>query len=451
MKDFKEIVSFLRDKGFVYAGSEIYGGLANSWDYGPLGSMLKNNIKKVWSKHFIYEKINNFELDSSIILNTNVWKSTGHLEKFNDPVIECLNDNKRYRADHLIEDYTEINPVSLSLQEMTQVIKERIKLPEFKEKTKWGEVKEFQLMFKTSDSKTGQEGNDLYLRPETAQGIYINFKNIVNTYNLTLPFGVGQIGKSFRNEVTPGNFVFRTKEFEQMELQNFIYPKDEIEEFDSSVNDVKEFLKRINISENNIRLIDVPKDELAHYSKRTIDFEYKFLFGWGELLGIANRTNFDLKNHMENSKENLFYIDQKNNNEKIIPYIIETSIGVERLLLAIISDNLKTINEREILTLPYDLAPYKLAITPLTNKVDDEAYHLYKDLLKKDIGPIFYSKSGSIGKRYRKLDQIGVPFIITFDFDSLEDHKVTIRHRDTMEQQRINISEIKEYIIKNAK
>ncbi len=452
MKDMKEIISFLKDKGFIYSGSEIYGGLANSWDYGHLSVLLKENIKKIWSDFFITKEINfeAFAFDSSIILNSNVWKASGHVDKFTDPVIVCLNDNSIHRADHLIEEFLpEINAEQLSLEEMKKIIDEKIQLEKYGIKTKWGEIKDFNLMFKTTNSKVG-EGEELYLRPETAQGVFINFKNVVNTYNPKMPFLIGQKGKAFRNEVTPGNFIFRTKEFEQLELEFFTHESESDDWFDYYVKKVDNFLKRIGIKDESLRKYDVPSESLAHYSKRTIDIEFKFPFGWGELLGIANRTDHDLKKHMENSKENLEFLNQSTN-EKFVPFIIETSMGVERLLLAVISSSLINDGEREILKLPYEIAPYKIAIAPLTNKLENESRELFKDVVEMLDVPVIYSKGGTIGKRYRKLDAIGVPFVITFDFDSLDDNMVTIRDRDTKESTRIKIKDIKTFIEKNAK
>ncbi len=452
MKDMKEIISFLKDKGFIFSGSEIYGGLANSWDYGHLSVLVKDNIKKMWSDFFITKEINfdAFSFDSSIILNSLVWKASGHVDKFTDPVIICLNDNSIHRADHLIEEFLpDVNVEKLSLEEMKNIIDEKINLDKFGTKTKWGEIKDFNLMFKTTNSKIGM-GEELYLRPETAQGVFINFKNVVNTYNPKIPFLIGQKGKAFRNEVTPGNFIFRTKEFEQLELEFFTHGNEADKWFDYYVSKVDEFLDKIGIKRENLRKYDVPKESLAHYSKRTIDIEFKFPFGWGELLGIANRTDHDLKKHMEESKENLEFHNQISN-EKFIPYIIETSMGIERLFLAIISSSLINDGERDVLQLPYEIAPYKIAIAPLTNKLDEESKELYKKVVNLFDVPILFSKGGTIGKRYRKLDSIGVPFVITFDFDSLEDKMVTIRDRDTKNSVRIKIDDIKTYIEKNAK
>lgn len=446
MKNVKEIISHLKDKGFVYAGSSIYGGLANSWDFGPLGSILKDNIKNEWKKFFVDQEMNTFHLDSGIILNPKVWEASGHVGKFNDPMIDCKECKTRYRADHLIEENKNINADNLSFEEQTKIIHDDIDCPSCG-KNNWTDVRSFELMFKTSGSKTDGEDN-LYLRPETAQGVFINFKNVVDTINPKLPFGIGQVGKAFRNEVTPGNFIFRTKEFEQLELEFFLHSSESDKWFEYFVNKINSFLtKRLGMDKDNIIEYNVPKDSLAHYSKRTIDFEYKFPFGNGELLGLADRGSFDLTNH------NLEFNDQSKN-EKYTPDVIETSMGVERLLFAISCEFL--VDEdidgdvRTVFKLPYNLSPYKIAVMPLTNKLDKEAENLYKELLTKDFGPITYSKSGTIGKRYRKQDSIGTMFSITFDFDSLEDNKVTIRHRDTMQQNRVSIEEIEKFI-NNAK
>ncbi len=452
MKDTKEIIAHLKDKGFVYPGSTIYGGLANSWDFGPLGTMLKNNIKESWKKFFVDQEpeASVYHFDSGIILNPKVWEASGHVGKFNDPMIDCKSCKERFRADHLIEDSLNQNADNMSFEEQTQLIHNNIECPSCKAKD-WTEVRAFELMFKTSGSKTGDE-DTLYLRPETAQGVFINFKNVVDTLNAKVPFGIGQVGKAFRNEVTPGNFIFRTKEFEQLELEFFTKGEESTQWFDYYVGRINNFLTYMGLSKENYREYDVPADSLAHYSSRTIDFEYNFSFGWGELLGLANRGDYDLSNHSNSSNSSMEYNDQANGG-KFTPHVVETSMGVERLLFAIVSEALVTEQledgERDVLKLPFHLAPYKVAVMPLTNKLEEESMTLYKELLMQDLGPITYVKGGSIGKRYRKQDSIGTPFSITFDFDSIEDKKVTIRNRDTMEQERIDISEIKTYILNN--
>ncbi|NQX83344.1 MAG: glycine--tRNA ligase [Mycoplasmataceae bacterium] len=452
MKEMKEIIAHLKEKGFVYSGSSIYGGLANSWDFGPLGTMLKNNIKDLWKKFFIDEEENIYHLDSSIILNSKVWESSGHVGKFNDPMVDCKKCKERFRADHLIESIKKIkNANNLSFEEQTKFVKD-IVCPSCG-KQDWTDVRAFELMFKTSSSKTGGE-ETLYLRPETAQGVFINFKNVVDTLNVKIPFGIGQVGKAFRNEVTPGNFIFRTKEFEQLELEFFTREKESTIWFDYYIKKINDFLLSLGLTLDNFRKYEVPNDSLAHYSSRTIDFEYKFPFGWGEILGLANRGNFDLTNHTNSSNDSMEYNDQSAK-EKYMPHVIETSMGVERLLFAISSEMLitETINdgEREVFKLPFNLSPYKVSVMPLTNKLEKEANSLYKELLKKDIGPINLSIGGSIGKRYRKQDSVGTMFSITFDFDSIKDNMVTIRNRDTTKQERVFIPDIKKYILKNAR
>ncbi len=453
MKETKEIVAFLKERGFIYPGSDIYGGLANSWDYGPLGTILKDNIKDSWKSFFVDQQENIFHLDSGIILNSQVWAASGHLGKFNDPMVDCKECNSRFKADELLENVEHIKTSKLSYEEMSLLIR-KINCPVCN-KSNWTNVRSFDLMFKMSNSKTGEAEEDVYLRPETAQGVFVNFKNIMDSFSPKIPFGIGQIGKAFRNEVTPGNFIFRTKEFEQLELEFFCKEEETEKWFAFYLQKIHHYLEKdLKLKKENIKEIDVPKDELAHYSKKTYDFEYKFPFGWAELLGLANRTDFDLKTHDKNSNEKLSYIDPLTK-QNFYPHVIETSMGVERLLFALINDHLveeeledKTI--RLVLQLPYALAPYKAAIAPLTNKLDKEAHKLFSDLLQAKLGPIIYAKSGSIGKRYRKQDQIGTPFVITYDFDSEATNEVTIRHRDSMKQSRVQIKEIKKYIIENA-
>ncbi|NOQ50126.1 MAG: glycine--tRNA ligase [Mycoplasmataceae bacterium] len=453
MKEQKEIVAYLKDKGFIYPGSDIYGGLANSWDYGPLGAILKDNIKQLWKKTFIDEQHNVFHLDSSIILNSKVWKASGHIDRFSDPLVDCKSCKQRYRADDLLKQANHKNVSTLSLEELTKGIN-KLQCPNCS-KQNWTNVREFNLMFKMSNSKINLNDDEIYLRPETAQGVFINFKNIMDTISPKLPFGVGQVGKAFRNEVTPGNFIFRTKEFDQLELEFFCHPNDANKWFKFYNHEIQSFLKNtLNLKSKYIKEFHVPTKELAHYSTKTIDFEFKFPFGWAELLGLANRTDYDLKTHSEHSNDELLVIDPITK-EKYTPYVIETSIGVERLLFAIVSNHLKTIivddEERDILQLPFALAPIKIAIAPLTNKIEKQAFKLYEKLLKDSIGSIIFIKGGSIGKRYRKQDQIGTPFVITYDFDSQQDHQVTIRERDSKKQTRVKIDEITTFIQNHAK
>lgn len=450
-----EVFSFLKDKGFIFASSKIYGGVSNSWDIGPLGTMLKNNIKNEWIKFFIDSEYNNYLFDSSIFQNNEVWKNSGHEGKFNDKFVECNKCKKRFRIDDLIETLSKRKRSNRSEEELL----EKIKCPNCGE-INWGSIKDFNLMFKVNSSKS-DDGNFLYLRPETSQGIFVNFKNFIKTLNLKIPFGIGQIGKSFRNEITPGNFIFKTKEFEQLEFEKFISPKkeDQLSSINNILKKTINFLEEIlRINPSDIKILEVPKSELSHYSKMTMDVEYKFPFGWKEISGIANRGNFDLKSHQLGSGENFEYIDPITK-EKYLPNVIELSMGVERLMLSVLfdsyiddlirSEDLTLTKTRIFLNFPFNLAPYKLAFCPLTNVLHDKCFDLYKKLLGELGYPIFYTKSGSIGKRYRKMDEIGVPFVIAYDFESEETQTVTIRNRNTMSQDRIKISQIKEYIEKN--
>lgn len=446
MNDF---LTFLKEKGFVYPGSQIYGGLANTWDYGPLGSILKNNLKKLWIKEFIYKQPNNFLLDTSIFLNPKVWQASGHVDKFNDPLIDCKKCKNRFRADKLVEE--EFGLKNISNEEMTQKIQSELKCPNCG-KQDWSDVREFKLMFETSNSKTSDDL--IYLRPETAQGIFIDFNSYKEGIFGKIPFGIGQIGKAFRNEVTPGNFIFRTKEFEQMELEYFVYPDDEDENlgFNFYLQVIKQFLKKIGLKKENIKSFNVPKNELAHYSKRTIDFEYNFPFGWGELLGIANRSNFDLTNHSKNSDEKLSYFENK---ERYVPSVIETSMGVERLLFAILWEtyNLKEHQDnQDFMDFTYALAPYKLAILPLTKaelefakKIEAKLHDSYV------IENTLLIEKGSIGKRYKRIDEIGIPFAITVDEKTLKEKTITIREGINKNQTIIKISDLEIFLLDKIK
>lgn len=446
MKDVKKIIAYLKEKGFVYPGSDIYGGLANSWDYGPLGSILKDKIIELWKKIFIKQDIHTiYNIDSSIMLNNRVWEVSGHADKFNDPMIENRITKKRYRADHLLEEIG-INSEGKSFEEMTEIIHKNIKVdPQTGEILDWTDVKPFELMFKTSNSKTREEGLDVYLRPETAQGIFINFKNVIDTLGAKIPFGIAQYGKAFRNEVTPGNFIFRTKEFEQMEIEMFVHPENADKMFTYYLERIDFFLKELGIKQEHYEKYETPKNDLSHYSIRTVDIEYKFPFGKGELLGLSNRRDYDLKAHK------LEYRDPKTN-EKYIPYVIEPSMGLGRLFFAVVSSSLVTEKieegEREVLKIPFEIAPYRAAVAPLTNKLNDEGREIYKNIISQTNEYIVFSQGGSIGKRYRKQDSIGTPYVITIDFDTKIDKKVTIRNRDTMKQERVSISHITDYISK---
>lgn len=449
-KDIQLLINHLKSFGFVFQSSEIYGGLANTWDYGPLGILMINNLKKMWWKFFITIEDNNVGIDSKILLNPKVWEASGHLSNFSDPLIENKINNKRYRADHLYEDYSKKSSEGKSFQELEEYIKNNIKEYE-NSKTDWTKIKQFNLMFKTNQGVVEENKNQVYLRPETAQGIFINFNNIQRSMRLKLPFGVGQIGKSFRNEVTPGNFIFRTREFEQMELEFFSKPENSDYFYNYYVDKSKKFILLTGIKEKSIKLRVHDKSELAHYSKGTVDIEFNFPFGWGELMGIAHRTDFDLKSHNKLANEELKYFDVENK-KWIIPHVIEPSVGVDRLLFAILVDSfcIEKINEDErfVLKLSKDIAPFKVAILPLVKKHSKIAKEIQKDLLLKDIEATF-DETGSIGKRYRRQDSIGTLWCVTIDYDTILDNKVTIRNRDTMNQERIFINEIENYIKNN--
>jgi len=454
----QEVVSVCAQRGFIFQGSEIYGGLANTWDYGPLGVELKNNIKQLWWKKFIVEPHYNVGVDSAILMNPQVWEASGHIGGFNDPQIDCKECNARFRADDLIENYfakkgEEVIVDGWSNEKMTEFIHENdINCHECGNKN-FTEVREFNLMFKTKQGVTDDSSSDIYLRPETAQGIFVNFVKIQRTSRKKLPFGIGQIGKSFRNEITPGNFIFRTREFEQMELEFFCKPGEDLKWFEHWKNYAMQFLLDAGVKEENLRFRDHDQDELSHYSNATSDIEFKFPFGWGELWGIADRTDYDLKQHAEHSGKNMHYHDPYTN-EKYIPYCIEPSVGVDRMLLAILIDSLEEEaledgKTRTLMRLSPTLAPFKAAVFPLSKKISDEAEEVYNKLASKF--NVSFDDSGSIGKRYRRHDEIGTPFCITYDFDSLEDDMVTVRDRDTMEQVRIKIDEVSDYIAKRIK
>ena len=452
-KSMDTIVALAKGRGFVYAGSEIYGGLANSWDYGPLGTELKNNIKKAWLKKFVQESQYNVGLDSAILMNPETWVASGHLGGFSDPLMDCKACKTRHRADKLIEDYVEEhglsdNPAAMSDEEMMSYIKEKgIACPHCGSHD-FTDIRKFNLMFKTFQGVTEDSSATLYLRPETAQGIFVNFKNIARTTRRKIPFGVAQIGKSFRNEITPGNFIFRTREFEQMELEFFCKPGTDLEWFEYWRGFCRKWLLDLGLKEENLRLRDHDKDELCFYSKATTDFEFLFPFGWGELWGVADRTDYDLTQHSEHSGQPMEYFDPETN-EKYIPYVIEPSLGADRVLLAFLCDAYDEETDekgdtRTVLRLHPALAPYKAAVLPLSKKLADGASEIFRDLAFDFM--VDYDDAGSIGKRYRRQDEIGTPICITYDFDSVEDGCVTVRDRDTMEQQRIPVASLKEYI-----
>ena len=449
----EKLVSLCKNRGYIYPGSEIYGGLANTWDYGPLGVELKNNVKQAWRKKFIQENKYNVGLDAAILMNPTTWVASGHVGGFSDPLIDCKECKTRHRADKLIEEWAHDNGKDMiadgmSDEEMIKFIEENhINCPKCG-KHNFTDIRKFDLMFKTFQGVTEDAKSQIYLRPETAQGIFVNFKNVMRTTRRKLPMGIAQIGKAFRNEITPGNFTFRTREFEQMELEFFCKPGTDLEWHKYWKDFCKNWLLSLGMSEENMRLRDHSKEELSHYSNGTTDIEFAFPFGWGELWGIADRTDFDLKSHMNVSKEDFNYTDPETG-EKYIPYCIEPSLGADRVALAFLCDSyeeeeLKDGDSRVVLHLHPALAPYKLAVLPLSKKLSEKAGEVYEKLSKDFMCD--YDETGSIGKRYRREDEIGTPYCVTVDFDTLEDNKVTIRDRDTMEQIRIGIDEIKNYI-----
>ncbi len=446
-KSMDTIVALAKARGFVYSGSEIYGGLSNSWDYGPLGVEFKNNVKKAWWKKFVQENKYNVGLDSAIIMNPETWVTSGHVGGFSDPLMDCKSCHARHRADKLIEDFGG-HAEGMTFEQMSEYIKENnIECPECGSKD-FTDIRKFNLMFKTFIGVTEDAKNEVYLRPETAQGIFVNYANIQRSTRKKLPFGVCQIGKSFRNEITPGNFIFRTREFEQMECEFFCEPDTDLEWFYYWKDFCKNWLLNLGIKEENIRLRDHEKEELSFYSKATTDIEFLFPFGWGELWGIADRTNYDLGRHQEASGKSLEYFDQEKN-EHYIPYVVEPSLGADRVLLAFLCDAYDEEKDekgdtRVVLRLHPALAPFKCAVLPLSKKLAEQAGEVY-DMLARHF-MVDYDDSGSIGKRYRREDEIGTPFCITYDFDSVEDGCVTVRDRDTMEQQRVKIEDLVSFI-----
>ena len=452
-KTMDKIVALCKSRGFIFAGSEIYGGLANSWDYGPLGVEFKNNVKKAWWKKFVQENKYNVGLDSAIIVNPEVWVASGHVGGFSDPLMDCKACKTRHRADKLIEEYVaenglNDNPAGWTNEQLAAYIKEKgIGCPDCGAHD-FTDVRKFNLMFKTYQGVTEDSTAQLYLRPETAQGIFVNFPNVARTTRKKLPFGICQIGKSFRNEITPGNFVFRTREFEQMELEFFCKPGTDLEWFKYWKDYCAEWLYNLGMKKENLKLRDHDPEELCFYSKATTDFEYLFPFGWGELWGVADRTDYDLTQHANHSGKAMEYFDPETN-EKYIPYVIEPSLGADRVALAFLIEayDEETVGEndtRVVLHFHPALAPVKAAVLPLSKKLSEEASELCDNLAK--YFNVEYDESGSIGKRYRRQDEIGTPFCITYDFDSKEDGCVTVRDRDTMEQIRMPISEVKAYI-----
>ncbi|WP_250227615.1 glycine--tRNA ligase [Anaeropeptidivorans aminofermentans] len=449
-KSMEKIVALSKARGFIFPGSEIYGGLANSWDYGPLGVELKNNIKKAWWKKFVQESTYNVGVDCAILMNPRVWEASGHVGGFSDPLMDCRKCHERFRADKIIEDFrNDGEPVDgWTNEEMKKYIEDNnIKCPSCGEHD-FTDIRQFNLMFKTFAGVTEDSKSTIYLRPETAQGIFVNFKNVQRTTRKKIPFGIGQIGKSFRNEITPGNFTFRTREFEQMELEFFCEPGTDLEWFQYWRAFCINWLKDLGIKEESMRVRDHKPEELSHYSKATTDIEFLFPFGWGELWGIADRTDYDLKKHQEFSGEDLSYFDQTTN-EKYIPYCVEPSLGADRVTLAFLSEaydeeEVAEGDTRTVMRFHPALAPIKAAVLPLSKKLSKGSIEVY-NMLSKHFN-CEYDESGSIGKRYRRQDEIGTPYCITFDFDSLEDGCVTVRHRDSMEQERIKIEDLVKYV-----
>ena len=448
-----KIVNLCKSRGYIYPGSEIYGGLANSWDYGPLGVEFKNNVKKAWMKKFIQENKYNVGLDAAILMNPETWVASGHVGGFSDPLIDCKECKTRHRADKLIEDWLKENNKEevvdgWSDEKMVDFIHDNnIKCPDCGA-SNFTPIRKFNLMFKTFQGVTEDTKSELYLRPETAQGIFVNFKNVLRTTRRKLPMGIGQVGKSFRNEITPGNFLFRIREFEQMELEFFCKPGTDMEWFKYWRAFCKEWLLSLGMKEESLRLRDHSPEELCFYSKGTTDIEFKFPFGWGELWGIADRTDYDLKQHMEHSKEDFTYLDQETG-EKFVPYCVEPSLGCDRVALAFLcnaydEEEIAEGDVRTVLHLHPALAPYKVAVLPLSKKLSAKAEEIYANLSKKYMCE--YDEAGSIGKRYRREDEIGTPYCITIDFETENDNSVTIRDRDTMEQVRVKIDDLEKWI-----
>ena len=449
----EKMVALCKSRGYVYPGSEIYGGLANSWDYGPLGTELLNNIKNAWRKKFIQEQPNIVGLDAAILMNPETWVASGHVGGFSDPLIDCKECKTRHRADKLIEEWAhdhgqDMIADGMSDEELINFIKDnKIPCPNCG-KSNFTDIRKFNLMYKTFQGVTEDKTAEIYLRPETCQGIFVDFKNVLRTSRKKIPMGIAQIGKAFRNEITPGNFIFRTREFEQMELEFFCVPGTDLEWHKYWKEFCENWLLSLGIKKENIRLRDHSKEELVFYSKATTDIEFAFPFGWGELWGIADRTDYDLKQHMEHSNQDLTYLDPETK-EKYIPYVIEPSLGVGRVFLAFLcnayeEEKLDDGDTRVVLHLHPALAPYKVAVLPLSKKLSEKSTEVYQKLSKKFMCD--YDEAGSIGKRYRREDEIGTPYCVTIDFDTLEDNCVTIRDRDTMEQVRVNIDELEKWI-----
>ena len=449
-KTMEKIVALCKGRGFVYAGSEIYGGLSNTWDYGPLGVEFKNNVKRAWWKAFVQESPYNVGLDAAILMNPQVWVASGHVGGFSDPLMDCKACKTRHRADKLIEDQTGISPEGWEFDRMRAFVDEKNIVCPNCGAHDFTDIRSFNLMFKTFQGVTEDAKSQIYLRPETAQGIFVNFENVQRSTRMRVPFGIGQIGKSFRNEITPGNFTFRTREFEQMELEFFCKPGTDLEWFAYWKDYCKNWLLSLGMKEENLHLRDHSPEELCFYSKATTDFEYKFAFGWGELWGIADRTDYDLSQHAKECGKPITYLDPVTN-ERYVPYVVEPSLGADRVVLAFLTDaydeevvDAEKNDVRTVLRLHPFLAPYKCAVLPLQKNLSEKADEIYAKMLKKF--PATYDVTGSIGKRYRRQDEIGTPFCVTVDFDTLENGTVTVRDRDTMEQIRVSVDEAIAYI-----
>lgn len=457
INNMEKIVGFCKERGIIFPGSEIYGGLSNTWDFGPLGVEIKNNVKQEWHKAFVQKCKYNVGLDAAILMNPEVWKASGHLSNFSDPLMDCKECNTRHRADKLIEEYMFQNGIDgvadgWSFDKMQKyIIDNNIVCPNCG-KLNYTEIRKFNLMFKTFQGVTEDSTSEIYLRPETAQGIFVNFKNTLRSTRRKLPMGIAQIGKAFRNEITPGNFIFRTREFEQMELEFFFDPEDGKDWFEYWKKYCKDWLLDHNMTEENIRFRDHTKEELSHYSTGTSDIEYLFPFGWGELWGVANRTNYDLTQHENASKESMKV--RREDGTEFVPHVIEPSVGCDRVLLALLCDayneeELENGDTRIVLKLDRRLAPYKVAVLPLSKKLGEKADEVYAMVADKFMTT--YDETASIGKRYRRQDEIGTPYCVTIDFDTLEDNMVTVRDRDTMQQVRIEISKLCDYLDEKLK
>ena len=447
---FDKVVTHLQTTGYVFQGSQIYGGLSNTWDYGPLGSELKNNLQQLWWKKFVSESPTNVGIDAAILMNPKVWEATGHVTTFNDPLIDCKECRGRFRADDLVkEQYPDVDVNGMDLNALSEFIKTHpLKCPQCG-KSNFTDVRQFNMMFKTHIGVTDDSKSVVYLRPETAQGVFVNFKNVQRATRRKLPLGIANVGKSFRNEITPGNFIFRTREFTQMELEFFCKPGTDLEWFKYWKDYSISFVKSLGVKAENLRFRDHEPEELAFYSKATTDIEYKFPFGWGEIWGIADRTDYDLKRHQDYSGESLDYLDPETN-EKYVPYCIEPSLGLDRLFLMIVTDSydeevLENGEIRKIMHLKPFLAPYKAAILPLSKQLNEKAKEVFDNLIPYI--NVNFDTTGSIGKRYRRNDEIGTPYCVTIDFDTLNDGCVTVRERDSMKQERIKIEDLRNYLL----